>query len=1836
VINEPQVEGLRQQPREPVRMLLVEDDPQFADLVQTQLRRMPWVESRLEVAATLAQALEKLAKGRFGLVLTDLNLPDSKGVATIDALARSGEQLVIVLTGDATPTLRASALECGAYDFLHKDSLSAAALERQVRLASLQANTFRSLRETEARFRSLVALSSDWYWEQDEELRFTRFEGGVTDGFRREAFGRRRWEIARLRAVSCTWEEHRATLEARRPFRNFQYSRVDDAGVLRFVSASGEPVFDAGGGFVGYRGLATDVTERERAEEETRRFRLALDTTPDMILLIDREEMRHVDANTTACRLLGYSREELLALGPQDVLPLAREELERLYDAMIADPSRVTGMRGYYRCRDGSRLPFESTRRVLKSGGRWIISVISRDIRQHLAAERALRESEARKAAILDASTDAIVTMDHGGRVIEFNRAAERHFGYARDAVVGRDMAELIVPPELRERHRQGLARYLASGEGPVLGKTIEVPALRADGSRFEVELTIVRIPGSEPALFTGTARDITARKDSERELRRLERINVAIAEANEAVLRARSVQEVFVRACDVAVAAGGFQLVTVFSYDGASGRLTRRAASGPAAARLKDVVSEIDLSQPEAQGLLAEACRSGQPAISNDYASDPNTEGRRSAVPEHRVGSAAAFPLRAGDGVAGVLGMQHPQPNAFSEELNALLQHLAENISFALETFRREAARRKAKRGLRESEARFRSLTGLSSDIYWEQDAHYRFTQFSGASVALDDAGRARMIGKRRWDTHYFNMTEVAWEAHRADLEAHRAFHDLELGRVNEAGEKIWVSVSGEPIFDDAGAFKGYRGIGKDITRRKRAAQLRELEHSVTRYLSQADSLEAALRGAIRAVCETEAWDCGRYFTADARTVVLRFSYGWGVDDEAVQRFLAGSGGLVYGSGEGLCGRVWQTAQPLWVTDVSEDPRSAHSELALASGMHGAFVFPVIAEGRVIGVLAFDSRHLRQSEDALLQAIGVIGSQIGQFVQRKQAEEEVRKSASRFRSLTELSSDWYWEQDAEFRFTAFEGKSAGGRYMPTAAVLGKRVWELEGVEAESPVWEAHRASLERHQSFHQFEYSYRDRAGNRYYVSADGEPVFDTDGGFAGYRGTSRDVTAQRRGEEELRRFRAAMDMSIDAIYLVDRASMRFLDVNEAACRGVGYSREQLLAMGPADLLKVPRAEIERVYDEVIARSPEGVMAENSYVGANGRVRWTELHRRALRAGDGWIIVSVSRDITERKLSEQRQGEHLRYQERIARFGQSALLRRDPGELVEKAVQAVLEALGAEAVAYLESEPGVEGLVLRALVGVADAGAPPGTLACGPGTPLGQVLQSGARVLTDGAQLPLAWSRGLRSAALVPVRGGDKVRGVLCIAYREADAFAAEALNFVDAAASVLSAALQRIDSESRLAYLAQFDALTGLPNRALLADRFSQMIGQARRRSSALAALFIDLDGFKLVNDTLGHAGGDALLKETAVRLQASVRTGDTVARISGDEFAVVLADLARLEDAALVAQKVIDRLAEPFDVHGKEVFVTASVGIAVFPGDGADAESLIGAADAAMYRAKQSGRNAFQFFTAEINQRSRARAQLGVELHHAVEREEFELAYQPKIDLGSRRPTGAEALLRWKHPRRGMVSPVEFIPVLEETGLIIAVGDWVLRRACEDLKAWQAGGLAALPISVNLSARQFRQQDLDARIKGIVGAAGIDPALIELEITESQLMQDPDQAIRVMRALRDAGMRIAIDDFGTGYSSLAYLTRFPVAALKIDRSFVKEMSSDQGDATIVRTIIEMAHTLGFTVVAEGVETEQQANFLRLLRCEQAQGYLFARPMPAAELAAFFQKGG
>ena len=426
-----------------------------------------------------------------------------------------------------------------------------------------------------------------------------------------------------------------------------------------------------------------------------------------------------------------------------------------------------------------------------------------------------------------------------------------------------------------------------------------------------------------------------------------------------------------------------------------------------------------------------------------------------------------------------------------------------------------------------------------------------------------------------------------------------------------------------------------------------------------------------------------------------------------------------------------------------------------------------------------------------------------------------------------------------------------------------------------------------------------------------------------------------------------------------------------------------------------------------------------------------------------------------------------------------------------------------------------------------------------------------------------------------------------------------------------------------ERKAAEQQIEYQAYHDALTGLANRNLFQEHLSLAVALAQRRLKQVAVLFLDLDHFKVVNDSLGHSVGDDLLREVARRLKSAVREGDTVARVGGDEFTIVLQDLSQPQDAAVVAQKVLRTVAEPMTIHGHRLYVTTSIGITVFPDDGTDAETLLKNADTAMYRAKAEGRNAFQMSTHELSRATQERMTVESGLHLALEAGEFALLYQPQIDVESMEIIGIEALLRWKHPERGVILPEDFIGIAEERGLILKMGEWVLRQACLDARRFHDRGLSRFRVAVNLSARQFRDPSLGAAVRSALQESGIPPESLELEITETVAMENVVLTMSTLEGFRKAGVTIAIDDFGTGHSSLSYLKRFPLDALKIDRAFVSDLPDKFEDAAIVSSVIQLANGLGLRVVAEGVETAEQLAFLKDAGCREVQGYYFSYPV-------------
>jgi diguanylate cyclase (GGDEF)-like protein/PAS domain S-box-containing protein len=684
-----------------------------------------------------------------------------------------------------------------------------------------------------------------------------------------------------------------------------------------------------------------------------------------------------------------------------------------------------------------------------------------------------------------------------------------------------------------------------------------------------------------------------------------------------------------------------------------------------------------------------------------------------------------------------------------------------------------------------------------------------------------------------------------------------------------------------------------------------------------------------------------------------------------------------------------------------------------------------------------------------------------------------------------------------------------------------------------------------------------------------------------------------AQDITVRMRSQEELQRFRMALDSSIDAIYLIDHDLMRFVDANETALATLGYSHDELLQLGPQDL-KPDAGELQRInrrFDEVIHSDSKTGMIQTVHQRKDGSRFPVEVYLRAVRSEGRQLLVAVVRDVTARLQAEA----ELRESEQRFRvaFNQAAvgLAHVAPDGHWLMANQKLCEIVG-----YTQRE----------------------------------ILKLRYQDLTHPDDLPYDVDLGKRMMAGEVHEQSREKR------YRHKDghyiwvnltsSLVWDSSGQPKYYSTVVEDISRRKQVEGELLHLANHDALTGLPNRSLLLDRLSQAIAYANRLGGEVAVLLIDLDRFKNINDSLGHDVGDTIITEVSLRLLSRVRDGDTVARWGGDEFVVVLGDVAREDAVANFAQKLLETLSQPLMIEEHELYPAGSIGISLYPKDGDSPSMLLKNADTAMYRAKEAGRNNFQFYAQEMNARALDRLKLDGGLRRALLREEFILHYQPQMDIGSGAIVGVEALVRWQPPGQPLVYPGDFIPMAEETGLIVQIGEWVLRSACAQLKAWENAGLCGgtnegMKMAVNLSARQFKQHNIVNMVSRVLQETGCDPGRLELEITESVVMDDPEAAVATLRQLSGMGVSLAIDDFGTGYSSLTYLKRFPLDALKIDRSFVRDITTDSDDAAIAKAVIALAHSMKLIVIAEGVETAEQLAFLREQQCDQMQGYFLSR---------------
>jgi diguanylate cyclase (GGDEF)-like protein/PAS domain S-box-containing protein len=841
------------------------------------------------------------------------------------------------------------------------------------------------------------------------------------------------------------------------------------------------------------------------------------------------------------------------------------------------------------------------------------------------------------------------------------------------------------------------------------------------------------------------------------------------------------------------------------------------------------------------------------------------------------------------------------------------------------------------------------------------------------------------------------------------------------------------------------------------------------------------------------------------------------------------------------------------------------------------------------------------------------------------------------------WRGLIDFLSDWYWEQDENLRFTMMTGKRMREKNIDSSPIIGKLRWEQDRIlDVDGPAWQEHKATLLAHQPFSNFTYRITALNGELRYIRISGQPFHDPDGSFKGYRGIGRDVTREVRTQAR-RSIEHAVTQILATTNSIGESGSRIIQTicenfnwNCAAyweCRAGEHSASEaaLICAGSWGDGGIPADEFlrSRTYGTKACAGDKNLVCD---AWEKGEPTWSAdlakdkgeaLPPGALRSAFALPILANRRVIAvlefhsdhvlkpDRELSEC----YAFVAGQIAQFDQLIRAREQLRQseerfrgLIELSSDWIWEQDEGFRFTFFEGNQIVE----------ATSGVKP-------------TSRLGKR-RWDLPALNLTEDDWAKHKAMLErhetfqdflIRRSDLEGRERWMSVSGKPIYDAEGK--FKGYRGIAKDVSERKNSERRIQYLATHDALTGLPNRTMFSELLNRAILAGRRYERKFAVLFVDLDRFKVVNDSLGHEAGDMLLKTAAKRLMHCLRDSDVIARVGGDEFVVLVQEVESLRDVETVAKKILATLFKPVTLLDQECRVTGSVGICLFPEHAQDEQSLMKNADAAMYQAKEAGKNQFAFFSAETKSQSLERIVMEGSLRRAIERKQLFLHYQCKLDLRTKRIAGVEALLRWQHPELGVVSPAQFIPLAEETGLIVPIGRWVLETACAQNVAWQKAGMPKMGMAVNISMRQFAEDMLVDDVQDALRKTGMEPELLELELTESMVVHKPERAVLMLKALKKIGVRIAIDDFGTGYSSLAQLKNFPIDTLKVDRSFIKDVSHNPEDQSMTRAIIAMGKSLGLTVVAEGVETEAQEAFLLDNACDETQGFYFSKPAVA-----------
>ncbi|MGY3076625.1 diguanylate cyclase (GGDEF)-like protein [Bradyrhizobium sp. LM6.10] len=1332
-----------------------------------------------------------------------------------------------------------------------------------------------------------------------------------------------------------------------------------------------------------------------------------------------------------------------------------------------------------------------------------------------------------------------------------------------------------------------------------------------------------------------------------------LARTFAALSAINEAILYAKSPDELYQKVCDAGFSSGDFMAVAVFLVD-SDGRLLRFAAGrGDDVARLSAIEITTEAGSAEGSGVSGEAFRSRKLCISNDFLNDPRSLAWREGAFKAHVGAAAALPLLCSGKSVGVLLVTRSEAGSLSDQMVSLFERMSANISYALDNFARETARQTGVRAMRRLNRMYGAISATNEAILRAKSEQELYQLVCDASVHSGES-LATIVLLREPDSHW--MKPVASTGQNLELVTQARYS---IDPENPCGKGISGEVfrTQKPIVEDdlarrtrgtpweranvntgvaacvvAPLIRHGESVGvllffisrswakdeeivalllrmaenvsfalENFGREAEKAKIaREEERLARMYAALSATNEAILRARSRSelfdlVCEATAK--GAKFTsvtialADHHAELLRVVSCYGPNADQVRNFKFSTCDDVP-EGRGLTGTSFRTRQPAVSNDVLADDRIAPWQAsARRNGIASSASLPLFNGDQVEGVFLFNSPERDTFTGEFIELLRKLQANVAFALENFDRADEKAKAdmqRNRLRGMLEaLTATNEAIMRVKTRAELFE-------VICEAAVLGDTFSSATIALVDETGHYLDIAMTKGESCYQVKQWRFSTSAG-------------DPEG--RGLAGTTFRTRAPCVANELLTDVRTAHWHQIARIQGTKSGACFPLLSN--GCEAIGV----LLFLSPDEGTFTPDLI------QLLGRLAENVsFALDNFERAEEKARTEAQKERLTRM---FAALSATNEAIMRAKS------------RAELFDLVCLAASNGAKFTSTTI--ALARAGSDQLEIV-SAAGPSADTTRNVRLSVDPERPEGRGMSGTAFRTRQPCISNDYLNDDRVRVFHAIVRndGARSGAAFPLVAHDQAVGVMIYMSTEPGTFTVEFVELLQRLADNVSFAMENFDradekdeADERIEYLASHDSLTDLPNRETFNGLLREAIDAAQRHDHRFAVLFIDLDRFKVINDSLGHEAGDLLLLEVANRLRGALRASDVVARLGGDEFVVILDQCGEIDDVQRIATGLLKALAEPMELAGHECHTTASIGIAMYPANGADVQTLTKNADMAMYLAKEDGKNGHRFFSKEVKTQSIERLSLESALRRALEREQFSLNYQPKVDMETGQITGVEALLRWTHPDLGSISPAQFIPLAEETGLIVPIGRWVVREACAQAMAWQRRGLLPVSMAVNLSPRQFVDEHLLQDVDEALAASGMSPVLLQLEVTESMMMRNVGRALKVLDAIQSRGIRLAIDDFGTGYSSMSLMKHFPIDTIKIDRSFVRDLPQDSEDQAIAQAIISMGKALGMTVVAEGVENVEQEAFLRAHGCDEMQGFLIAKPLPARQMA-------